>query len=103
MKGAHILDPTLGEENLLLGLIEYGLDAGYTVEELPVENLYGIELNKEIFSIAYKKLKSITGNAFRKQNFVCADVLMFSFKRKFDVIFGNPLWVNYSNLPDEYR
>lgn len=43
--GAKIFDPTMGSGNLLLSLIEYGVNQGYKSSELPVDNLYGIELN----------------------------------------------------------
>jgi hypothetical protein len=57
----------------------------------------------EIFDKACVNLKRISGKAFRQQNFVCSDALFYNCNQKFDIIFGNPPWVNYSSLPQDYR
>jgi methylase of polypeptide subunit release factors len=103
LNGATILDPTMGEGNLLHALIETGIESGYTMNDLPVQNLFGIELNTKIFNKAVDQLEKLCGRNFVKENFVNADTLFFTFNRKFDLIFGNPPWVGFSSLPDRYK
>jgi len=47
LNGSSVFDPTMGEGNLLVSLIEYGIEKGYSIKDLPIQNLYGNELNTQ--------------------------------------------------------
>lgn len=103
MNGASVLDPTMGDSSLLISLIETGLGQGYDIHDLPVKKLYGIELNKDHYNSACRRLQNICGKDFRKRNFQNSDVLFCTSQKKVDLVFGNPPWINFSALPKNYR
>jgi len=101
--GCTVLDPTMGNGELLLAMISGALKKGYDIQSLPVQRLYGVEINAKHFADAIKRLKSLCGANFNPDNFINDDVLFVQHQIKFDIVFANPPWVNYSALPDEYK
>lgn len=101
LAGASVFDPTMGTGNLLEALVLYGLQRGYSIDELPTFRLFGNELNSEYFSRAVLKFKEKFGLDM-VDNFWNADVLNLS-HREFDIVFGNPPWQNFVDLPDRYK
>lgn len=59
--GATIFDPTMGEGNLLISLIEYGIKNGHPINNLPTERLYGAELNTTHYQKIFKSVKEKFG------------------------------------------
>lgn len=101
LNGASVFDPTMGPGKLLESLVSYGLVNGYSVEELPLNNLYGNELNSEYYRQALNSFKekfSIDMSA----NFYNQDIFELN-TQKFDIIYGNPPWQNFVDLPDSYK
>jgi hypothetical protein len=101
IEGAKVFDPTMGEGNLLEALIDSGLKKGYTVSSLPIANLFGNELNTDYYNIAIEKFKS-KYNINLSSHLSNADILDLEADR-FDIIFGNPPWQNFVDLPEEYK
>ena len=101
MSGASVFDPTMGSGNLLESLISYGLKQGYSIEQLPTTRLYGNELNKGYYEQALQKFGNSYGLDMTK-NFSNEDILHLS-PRKFDILFGNPPWQNFVDLPENYK
>ena len=101
INGASVFDPTMGEGNLLEALITYGLAKGHSIDNLPTNRLYGNELNKNYFNAALKKFKEKYELDMRA-NFTNDDFLRLN-PEKYDVIFGNPPWQNFVDLPDSYK
>ncbi len=101
LDGAAIFDPTMGEGHLLESLISYGLSKGYSIKQLPTYNLYGNELNRDFFKYAVEKFENKYGLDMAK-NFTNEDFLCLSAK-KYDIIFGNPPWQNFVDLPEDYK
>ena len=101
MEGKSIFDPTMGDGQLLASLIDFGLKKGYSVEELPFNLLFGNELNDENYSNALRRFQSDYGLDLSEQ---FSNVDLFECPpRKYDVIFGNPPWQNYADLPEDYK
>ncbi|MDK2842305.1 MAG: hypothetical protein PWQ17_1810 [Anaerophaga sp.] len=101
MNGATVFDPTMGTGNLLESLVEFGLKKGYKLENLPVNNLFGNELNTEYFTHTLNRFRQSYGINLSTQITNC-DILTLS-PRQFDIIFGNPPWKNFNDLPGEYK
>ena len=101
ISGKTVFDPTMGEGSLLAALAEYGLSRGYTPARLPWERLYGLELNAESHKKAVDYFSARYGIDMRG-NFFNADIFDFN-DRAFDVLFGNPPWCNYVDLPQDYK
>ncbi|MFW6043033.1 MAG: N-6 DNA methylase [Marinilabiliaceae bacterium] len=99
--GLTIFDPTMGTGQLLEALVDYGLEKGFSIGELPINQLFGNELNRENHNEALTRFRKLFG-ADMSENFQNGDI--FDMKpRKFDLIFGNPPWQNFNDLPDNYK
>lgn len=101
IKGADIFDPTMGSGNLLESIIDYGLSKGYSINQLPVKNLYGNELNKEYHKQALNTFRTKFG-VDMSVNFSNQDILSMN-PQPFDILLGNPPWQNFVDLPGQYK
>jgi hypothetical protein len=99
--GASIFDPTMGEGNLLEALITFGLGQGEVIENLPTHRLFGNELNTKYFQCALEKFKVKYG-VDMACNFTNEDILTLN-PTQYDIVFGNPPWQNFVDLPDSYK
>jgi len=99
--GASVFDPTMGEGNLLESLITYGLSKGYTIDTLPTDKIFGNELNTFYFNRALNKFRAKYGLDM-VANFTNEDFLRLS-PQKYDIVFGNPPWQNFVDLPESYK
>ncbi|MDR1220284.1 MAG: SAM-dependent methyltransferase [Treponema sp.] len=101
MAGKTIFDPTMGCGNLLAALVEYGLSNGYTIPQLPINNLFGLEIEKS----AYQKALDLFKTRYKTDqthNFYNDDIFNYN-EKKFDALFGNPPWCNFVDLPSDYK
>jgi len=101
MQGASVFDPTMGEGNLLEALVVKGMQRGYAIHDLPADRLFGNELNTRYYRQALTKFQDIYGLDMRS-NFSNEDILRLK-SRPFDIVFGNPPWKNFVDLPETYR
>lgn len=101
LSGCSIFDPTMGEGNLLEALISYGLENGYTLDTLPTNKLFGNELNAAYYQRALIKFKSEFGLDMSAQ-FSNEDIMQLK-PQPYDIIFGNPPWQNFVDLPTSYK
>ena len=101
LDGASVFDPTMGKGNLLEALIEYGIEKGYQVEELPTSTLFGNELNTTYFKEAKANFIEKFGLNM-SSNFTNRDILDLKPKR-YDILLGNPPWQNFVDLPASYK
>lgn len=101
MSGKSIFDPTMGTGNLLVALVEYGRKKGYSTEELPLDRIYGNELNREFHQQALGRFEEIYG-VDMSDNFCLGDIITRK-PMKHDVLFGNPPWLNFTDLPEQYK
>ena len=103
LQGASIFDPTMGQGNLLFALIDYGLKKGYTLQKLPLYNLYGAEIQKEFFEIFFLLAKKKYSLNLERENFYNEDIFFLSEYKKFDILLGNPPWQSFAGLPENYK
>jgi hypothetical protein len=103
MAGNSIFDPTMGEGNLVEALIALGIKKGFRTTELPIENLYGVEINSRFFDKFFEKIHDRYGLELSRENFVNADIFFLKVEKQFDTIFGNPPWQNFVDLPSDYK
>ena len=101
LNGASIFDPTMGKGSLLKALMETGLQKGHDLEKLPVKSLFGNELNSDHHKSALKTFNDLYQTNM-SQNFSNCDLLTLQ-ERPFDIIFGNPPWLNFVDLPNDYK
>lgn len=101
LDGCTIFDPTMGEGNLLESLIDFGVSAGYQIKDLPTNYLFGNELNTQYYQKALSKFQS-KYSLDMSSNFTNEDILRLPAK-EYNIIFGNPPWQNFVDLPDSYK
>ncbi len=95
--GLHFLDPSMGNGALLRTLLQYSTDRKMAAQ------LHGIELNPGIYQSAMELLKADCGDDFPDFQFIQNDFLFQPPGFQADVLFGNPPWLNYNNIPGEYQ
>jgi hypothetical protein len=101
MDGATIFDPTMGQGHLLDALIRYGIETGSRIQDMPILNLFGNELNNKHFKEALKRFSQHFDLDMSK-NFSNRDILEVP-PKPYDIIFGNPPWQNFNDLPASYK
>jgi hypothetical protein len=101
LNGARIFDPTMGDGNLLHSLIEYGISKGKSVAELPIRQLFGNELNTRHYKQAIARFSELFQSDM-SSHFTNEDFLLLP-DNEYDIIFGNPPWGNFTNLPESYK
>jgi hypothetical protein len=101
LSGYTVFDPTMGEGNLLEAFILLGISKKLSVNELPIHNLFGNELNTIYYQNAIAKFKQKYGIDL-SSNFTNKDIFVLK-PRKYNLILGNPPWQNFVDLPEEYR
>jgi hypothetical protein len=99
--GKTVFDPTMGEGNLLESLVDKALERGKNLSDIPLRNLFGVECNSAHYNTALAKFNN-KYNIDMSNNFFRTDILTFS-QIKADVLFGNPPWCNFADLPPEYK
>ncbi len=99
--GASVFDPTMGNGKLQEALISYGLKQGYKLKDLPVKNLFGNELNTEHYNESLNLFREKYGQDMSR-NFTNQDFLELK-QKQYDIIFGNPPWTNFVDLPESYK
>ncbi len=101
INGATVFDPTMGNGKLLEALITYGLGNGYSISRLPLKSLFGNELNKDFYFEAIQRFHENFG-VDMSTNFTNNDILELP-PKPYDILFGNPPWQNFVDLPDDYK
>lgn len=101
MKGATIFDPTMGQGNLLIALIQYGVEKGFKPNELPILKLFGNEINTNYHKEALQFFQN-EFNTDMSGNFSNRDILELP-SVPYDIILGNPPWQTFNDLPEAYK
>lgn len=101
INGSTVFDPTMGPGNLLAALIEIGHSEGLSLDQMPIHNLYGNELNSNLYEEALGRFKQ-KFSADMSKNFTNSDVFDLE-PKQYDIVFGNPPWMNFTDLPDQYK
>ncbi|MDR1787764.1 MAG: hypothetical protein LBR16_04865 [Treponema sp.] len=101
LAGKTVLDPTMGEGSLLSALADLALERGKRVSELPFASLHGVELNSALYEKALARFQQKYG-VDMSAAFVNTDILTWN-EQRCDLLFGNPPWSNFVDLPSEYQ
>lgn len=102
LQGATIFDPTCGEGHLFEALITDALQLGKSIRELPLHNLYGTELNINLYYNLCHKMQVKYQWKVDNQKITCED-FFFCTAKSFDIILGNPPWLTFNDVPDSYK
>lgn len=97
LAGQSVFDPTAGEGSLLCALVESALDAGHRLEQLPLDRLFGLEIDPVVHRRSLDLFHTRYGVDMGSQ-FRCGD-LFATDPKAYDILFGNPPWRNFADLP----
>lgn len=103
IEGASMLDPTAGEGNFLEAFVAIAAYRGFSMDNLPLDRLFGIEMKAVFVERFFQKMRNLYGIQFPTENFVCSDFLLFKKNIQADYLIGNPPWLNFTELPDLYK
>lgn len=103
LNGATLFDPTCGEGHLFEALIIDAIQQGKSIQELPLQHLYGIELNVHSYNALRQKMNTQYNWNIDTKKITCTDFFFSNSKKSFDIIFGNPPWQTFNDLPDIYK
>ena len=101
LSGCTVFDPTMGQGNLLEAFIILGISKKISLNELPIHNLFGNELNTIYYQNAITKFKT-KYDIDLSSNFTNEDIFVLK-PRQYDIILGNPPWQNFVDLPEAYK
>lgn len=133
LEGATVLDPTMGEGNLLEAFLYGGLQRGIPPEKLPINTLYGIERQGEKLTRFLKRIQERYKLELPRGNCLAVDILLEASSSidtstvgmvtsigkasckgqvlcpatnlipPVDILFGNPPWITFASLPHAYK
>lgn len=102
-EGATICDPTFGEGAFIEALLVLARRRGVEVSRNLASRLYGVELDARDKAHVLELARARYQVELAGDNFVTGDILSPALNRRFDVLLGNPPWVNFSALPDSHK
>ncbi len=103
LDGAVILEPTAGQGAFLEALIATALESGWKPDDKQLACLYGVELKPESRHHFLQKIKKKYKVNFPERNIVSGDYLFDFNIPAADIAVGNPPWVNFTDLENDYK
>ena len=101
--GAHICDPTAGKGAFVLALLDIARHRGVPITPERLSRLTLIEMNASHLAWFRKNVKQRFGVNFPASQLFCQDVIMESHPGTYDILIGNPPWMNFTDLPSDYK
>ena len=101
--GDTVVDPTVGDGSFILSLLNLASEKKVNISKKMISNLFGFDLKQSGIDSILREAKEQFEVSLLEENFVCTDVAITKFTRKFDCIIGNPPWVSFAKLPAEYK
>jgi len=115
----YVLRTVVGEFEIPVTIVEKGLlqrilaeivgylESRYSVEDFKKRMEYAYKLDQKEISILARFYEKLLKLEEEGKNSVWISIIRNAFapilKGKFDYVVGNPPWVNWENLPEEYR
>ena len=101
--GASICDPTAGQGVFVHALMDVAAEMGIEVSDSLLSRIHLIERERSFIRSFQSSFEFKYRRKFPIKNTVCADVILENPKSKFDLLVGNPPWVNFCDLPLAYK
>ena len=101
--GAYICDPTAGKGAFVLALLDIARRRGVPITSERLSRLTLIEMNASHLAWFRNNVKQEFGVDFPASQLFCQDVIMESHAGRYDILIGNPPWMNFTDLPSDYK
>jgi hypothetical protein len=103
LNGATILDPTVGDGIFIECFIALAKENGVELNNEKLSRLFGIELNPKYIERFFERIRARYSIHFPKTNFIQGDILFQKNEIRTDFLVGNPPWVNFTDLDENYK
>ncbi len=103
LDGATVLDPTCGEGAFLEAFVSLAHRQGISITPDALARLHGIEIVEADKFRLLERISARYGARLAANNIRTADFITTKIETTYDVIVGNPPWINFTNLPDELK
>jgi hypothetical protein len=97
--GATVLDPTCGEGAFLEAFVARARRDGMAITREALARLHGIEMVEADKRHLIDRLSAHHGVQLAEDNIRTADFITADIRGRYDVIVGNPPWINFTGLP----
>lgn len=101
--GAHICDPTAGQGAFPFAMLHIARRKGIPITPERLSRLTLIEIVPSHLEQFRENVKSAFSIDFPESQIFCQDVIMDVHDEKYDILVGNPPWVNFGDLPTSYK
>jgi N-6 DNA Methylase len=103
LNNAKIVDPTVGEGVFIEAFLSLAIKSKIKITRKMVDSLFGFDIREEGIENFSERISLKYDIKLKEKNFLVKDILLDDCDLKFDYAVGNPPWVNFNNLPDNYK
>ncbi len=103
MDGAEICDPTAGQGAFIIALLNIARNHQIPLTPKHLSRLTLIEIDPSLIDNFKSFVKQDFGIDFPPDQLFCKDIITHNHNKKYDILIGNPPWVNFSDLPTAYK
>jgi hypothetical protein len=101
--GAELCDPTAGAGVFAHAVMDEAAKSGIEVTDEMLARLFLIERERSFIRDFHAAFRFKYDRDFPQGNTLCTDIVLHNPKKRFDILLGNPPWVNFNDLPDAYK
>ena len=103
LEGARVLDPTGGDGALLEAFVSKALGYGIEPTAGMLARLHMMELDGSLVERFHARMRERYGVEVPAENTRIGDYLLEGSPGRFEVLVGNPPWMNFTELPERYK
>jgi N-6 DNA Methylase len=103
LDGATVLDPTCGDGAFLEAFVALAHRRGIRITEDIVARLHGVEIVAADKAQARERIKARYNVELVEGNIATADFITAEIPARYDILVGNPPWINFTDLPHDLK
>ena len=103
LDGARICDPTAGQGAFPLAMLRIARQKGVSITVDRLSRLTLIEIVPSHLEQFSENVQREFGIDFPASQIFCQDVIIEAHDERYDILIGNPPWVNFGDLPTAYK
>jgi hypothetical protein len=98
LEGATVLDPTCGDGVILEAFVALARREGVSLTRDALARLHGVEIVAADKARALERIRTRYGAKLAGSNIRTADFITATFPDRYDILVGNPPWINFTDL-----